>query len=692
MSTMSELHNYSGTYNSTKSSNATLDTSKTNAEGGSLFEIGRPCILPEKIDPKGRICNLIRTKMCTLDLLPCRYSINLAKVSSSDMSGLIPNIEYADAVEEFGEDCLAHGLPKKFVGIRLLTTDDTQANDSIMNSRGGKNFFQGLADTANDLFSPLASFAASTGTQQLSQTEAATQQLGSALGAAAGGVAGMIGQGNIREDVTRATESLTQKLADSAINGYRYSFPSIWSDSSYSPGITTNLKLISPYGHPDAIRKFIIEPLMYLIILASPKTKDGMAYGRPHSITLRAYGLSYIPLAAISSIHLRRGGDGTNFNLYSQPTSIDVAIEFEALVGGFATHTIFDKTSKKSNADSQLAFNSNKFITKFASTSQMRSPTLTTLEHIVESLRPVPPGADVTSHIFIGIDTEEDKGTFPTSLEDIANTTLGKAVDNTKTNLDDIENIIGASTAKLSSAYSDGTSKISAYASSVSSSNTSTRLTKAFNTKITELAPNILNSQGTNMINSKILANAAGGKEVVSQIVNSIKKDSSKVQSYLTQLKQTQQLLQKQEVGSFNSGKYYGPTGSSGLGYGPDNAIIDSEHPINVIPREILPGSKEYFDQINQIEQQSIRNVIITADAIEYKNSKSLLDVSSQVPINITGTMGPGTNLSNFGLDNITYTGDLMNIPTHYDRKDPTKMYPLSDKIELNELHELNFA
>ena len=699
MSTMNELHNYSSTYNSTKSSNTTLDASKSNATtGGSLFEIGRPCILPEKIDPKARICNLIRTKMCTLDLIPCRYSINLAQTASaSDLSGLIPHIEYKDAVDEFGEDCLAYGLPKKFVGLRLLTTDDTQANDAIMNSRGGKNFFQGLADTANDLFSPISSFAASTGTQNLPQSAAATSQLGSALGAAAGGVAGMIGDGNLRENVTRATESLTQKLADSAINGYRYSFPSIWSDSSYSPNITTNLKLLSPYGHPDAIRKFIIEPLMYLIILASPKTKDGMAYGRPHSITLRAYGLSYVPLAAISSIHLRRGGDGTNFNLYGQPTSVDVAIEFEALVGGFATYTIMDKASKKSNANSKTAFNSNKFITEFANTEQMSSPTLTTLEHIVESLRPVPPGADVTSHVFIGADSEEDKGTFPTSLDNVVNTTIGKVVDNTSSGVNKLANNITAGGSSIGAAYSAGQSAVSSANSAVST----------FTTKMNDVVPGILASPSNNELTSKVLATQASGKQIVTQIVNNIKRDSNPVQAYVNQVKQTQELLRQREFNTANLGQYQGPTGSSGLGYGPDSS--GTLTPININPREILPGSIEYFDKLTPIEQQALRNVSMNADSISYNTEKSLLasasqnsivyntgksliNTASQMPISITGTMGPGTNLSGMGSDNITYVGDLMNIPEHYDRIDPTKVYPITDKIELNELHELNFA
>jgi len=780
MSTISEDVKRSTQYNTITTAGTTI---LSEGQSGGLLDIGRPCKMPDMVDPGGRITSTITSKMATIDMIPCRYSINLSEISTTDLSGLIPKIEYSDAVDEFGMDCISYGLPNKFVGIRLHTTDDTQANDAIQNSRGGKNFFQGIADFANDTLSPIASFTASAGIQKVAAGEAAVGQISKFVGSAAGGITSMVGVGSIKGDIANAAQSLVQKIGDSAINGYRYSFPSIWSDSSYSPNITTNLKLISPYGHPDAIRKFIIEPLMYLIILASPKTKDGMAYGRPSSITLRAYGLSYVPLASISSIHLRRGGDGTNFNVYSQPTSIDVALEFEALVGGFATYT-FDKLNNKFSGDSGTASNSNKFITEFAKTESLNSPTLTTLEHIVESLRPVPPSADIQSHVFIGINTDAEISQFPSGKNEfdvVSEKSLKES---------------GTKIFKLNNAGEDV----------------------------------VINAKGdtvqinSNMNYSSILSSNASSDDIANSIVNNIKKDSNKIQAYLTNISNTQKNATKNAISNYNNmGNSAGSIGSSGNtlvqtsaynnipggnididsllekvsgdtggsgggtggggggtggsgggsgggtggsgggtggggtggtggsgggtggggtggsgggtdgggtgggGTGGSSGNTGTGNPgisginLNKIGRvdpltgklmDLEQGSVDDYNFSNETEQKIKRRISISADSIDYDGLGNGLNfgligggsynqsemvvygnkTDSESQNNPSGLMGPLVDLKSYDKDNLTYVGNLMNMPYNYDKKDPKKIYPTSTTSEINELHEPNFA
>ena len=407
-----ESHHYSQVYRSVKA----LAEPDVTMLGDALFPIGLPCPLPKEVDPTGRIFNILKSKMSVIDIIPCKHLINVDKILGKDLSGLLPEIDYAEAVEEFINDCTDHGL-NGHSGLRLYVTDDTQAADSISNSRGGKNFFQDIADTAYQTLSPISNFLAATGFAESGISKELVSGTGDLLSSIATTATGMFGgSAETSAQIGQLTGTLTEKIADSSINGYKYSFPTIWNDASYKPNLSTRIKLISPYGHPDAIKKYIIEPLMYLLILGSPKTKDGMAFGRPWTVTIMGYGLTNIPMGAISSISMVRGGSNTSYNIYKQPTSIDLSIQFESLVGGFATYTRFDKEqgSTKTKANTSLATDSNKFITDFGKSVAEQSPSLITLDHIVESLKPIPSEPNMEAHVYLGkqLDSNDNLSSF----------------------------------------------------------------------------------------------------------------------------------------------------------------------------------------------------------------------------------------------------------------------------------------
>jgi len=48
----------------------------------------------------------------------------------------------------------------------------------------------------------------------------------------------------------------------------------------YSGNLSVNIRLVSPYGHPKAVKEFILKPLSYLLLLAAPQTTNGVTYGR----------------------------------------------------------------------------------------------------------------------------------------------------------------------------------------------------------------------------------------------------------------------------------------------------------------------------------------------------------------------------------------------------------------------------
>ena len=129
----------------------------------------------------------------------------------------------------------------------------------------------------------------------------------------------------------------TASLLFGKMIGIQSSFPKIWDRSNYNNTSSLTIKLVSPSGNPKDVMKYVIEPLRYLILAASPVTFDGITYGFPPLWRVEAKGMISMKLAGISALSISRGGPDTVFNKDNQPTNIDVRMVVEPVVSGFAT-------------------------------------------------------------------------------------------------------------------------------------------------------------------------------------------------------------------------------------------------------------------------------------------------------------------------------------------------------------------
>lgn len=127
------------------------------------------------------------------------------------------------------------------------------------------------------------------------------------------------------------------QLLSSQVLGVQVALPKIWTRSDYNNTSSFTIKLISPSGHPEDIKNFILKPLKILTLAVSPITYDGISYGYAPLWKTEAEGLYANNLTAITAMTISRGGQDTTFNRYNQPTIIDVRITVEPLVNGFAT-------------------------------------------------------------------------------------------------------------------------------------------------------------------------------------------------------------------------------------------------------------------------------------------------------------------------------------------------------------------
>ena len=296
-----------------------------------LAKIGKPCSFPEAIDPGQEMYKYFTSIMNIIDVIPCSYKINFNNTDSTGLKGYLPQISYDT---DYSALCEYYGLPSA-LGLRLYGTDDTTAADSFSN-KSKPNFFQSIVNKASSSMQNFQDVLSSLDSSAVSETTTW----------GANKLKSFVHTGN--DKVNGLLKNSVDLLADVVAAGHKISLPGIWSDSTFSPNFTTTLKLVSPYGHPLAIKQFIIKPLMYLLLLTTPGSDDGISYGRPLFCTVQGYGLSTIPVGQISDISLRRGGANSSFNIYRQPLTIDVSIQFSNLVEGFA-HMNVDSSGDAAN-------------------------------------------------------------------------------------------------------------------------------------------------------------------------------------------------------------------------------------------------------------------------------------------------------------------------------------------------------
>lgn|GEM_PF-4755462 len=284
----------------------------------SLADVGRPCSFPESIDPGHKMYKYFTSIMNIIKVIPCYYKINFNNNKES-LKGYLPQISYDT---NYPELCAAYGLPPVY-GLQLYGTDDTTAADTFSN-KIKPNFFQSGVNKLSSVFRNFQDVLSSFDSQAVEQGSNWSSNF----------INTHLNFGN--EKINSFLKSSISLLTDVIAAGHKISLPGIWSDSTFSPNFTTTVKLVSPYGHPSAVKEFIIKPLIYLLLMTTPGSDDGVSYGRPLFCTIQGHGLSIIPLGQISDITLRRGGSNSSFNIYRQPLTIDVSIQFSNLVEGFA--------------------------------------------------------------------------------------------------------------------------------------------------------------------------------------------------------------------------------------------------------------------------------------------------------------------------------------------------------------------
>ncbi len=144
-------------------------------------------------------------------------------------------------------------------------------------------------------------------------------------------------------------------LMTGAALGMNIATPSLWSASQYNSTLTLFIKLVSPTGQPECIKKNILEPLMYIVAASSPMTSYGTVYGYPMMWQVHAHGITNFRLGSIAALSIIRGSFETTFTKALQPTIIDIRLTLIPLLTDFAVQLNADNT-KSIYQDNMAAF------------------------------------------------------------------------------------------------------------------------------------------------------------------------------------------------------------------------------------------------------------------------------------------------------------------------------------------------
>lgn len=349
-----------------------------------LKDIGNTLMMPERIDDRYRVSKYQRRNMRVVDLIPVNFSFlanslkDLEKINENKFNGQVLKYDYLEAIKKFRNLCKQYGINKfnELSGVRLWLTDETSSNESFTNNYTTnlieqaitnlgskyKSFSQlhramksssskrGLDEIYNQGINTIANLTEQLKNIRIRQPEDNAKNRATINSITAkiaelkadpkkGAKANIVGEfGNmlgISTDSTIAT--LLKGLVGVIGKGETFNMPKIWGSSDYSPSMSLNIKLVSPYGSPKAIKKFIVEPLLCLLILTAPRSSNNVTIGEPNPLRVKTYGINNINFGAVKNISIRRGGGNTTYNKYRQPLSLELSLQIETLFGGFAS-------------------------------------------------------------------------------------------------------------------------------------------------------------------------------------------------------------------------------------------------------------------------------------------------------------------------------------------------------------------
>lgn len=186
---------------------------------------------------------------------------------------------------------------------------------------------------------------ATTAGEALSKVLGGLERGGGVLGTFATGAKGVVGYLGEQYEKTAKGLGATGKvagktagrfagLASRLLGGYRPDMPMIWRDSGYTPSYTITVRLYNPVPSDSTMKeRYIIGPLAAILLLALPRTDDGVYFNWPFFHQINVPGVFSIPAGYIGNVTVIKGGEQQQITYRQELSVVDVRIEIGSLFG-----------------------------------------------------------------------------------------------------------------------------------------------------------------------------------------------------------------------------------------------------------------------------------------------------------------------------------------------------------------------
>ena len=308
----------------------TIRSESSGSISGLTQIIGNPIQLNKTCDPDHRISLKMKKFMTMMDLIPVDWSLQLNAFTATSEQKQKDNMrgamkyEFKQPILAYEKRCIKYGLSPASC-LRVLINSDTVYTENFSN-KYDENKFNNALNTAGSFARQSKPYLQSAGLSS-QQVEQNAKQMMSKLPETS----------RVFDQIEQGYGSgLAQLAKDILFKGRSINLPKIYTGSDYEPSLQASLKLISPYGSSKSIQKWVLEPLIYFLLLSCPDTVDGVSYGGSSLIKAKIYGVADINIGYITDISIRRGGQEMITNRFGQPLSIDITFTIRSLIGGFA--------------------------------------------------------------------------------------------------------------------------------------------------------------------------------------------------------------------------------------------------------------------------------------------------------------------------------------------------------------------
>ena len=223
-------------------------------------------------------------------------------------------------------------------GIKMAFLADNFPTDTFTNEYG-ENFLQKFTSATSEMASSL--------TQTLGAETVGEAWDNMSKGIASGGKFGEYissgmnmmgdfasalkhGAGNmpVLGNVTSGGITLLDRLAA----GSRIDFPMVWKSSGFQPSYSLTVRLYNPFPQSlEATRKFIIGPIVAIMLMGVPRAQDSQTYTWPFLHRIECPGIFHLDPGFISNITVVKGGDQQQISLQQRLSVVDIRIDIGSL-------------------------------------------------------------------------------------------------------------------------------------------------------------------------------------------------------------------------------------------------------------------------------------------------------------------------------------------------------------------------